>query len=67
MTRVRENELRRRLARHLGADYAPAWSGRYALGGIGSLTVDEALADGVDVKRIWLAAWEALELPASER
>ncbi len=64
---MRETELRRRLVKHLGAGYAPAWSLQFALSDLGSRTVEEAIADGVDFKSIWLAVWAALELPASER
>jgi hypothetical protein len=64
---VRETELRRRLVRHLGAAYAPSWARQVALSELDSRTVEEALADGVDTKRVWLAVWVALELPASER
>jgi len=64
---VRETELWRRLERHLGAGYARSWAATVALGDLGSRTVTEALAAGVDAKRVWQAAWAALELPASER
>ncbi len=64
---MRETELRRRLVKHLGPTYAPVWALQFALGELGSRTVEEAIADGVDFKRIWLAVWAALDLPASER
>jgi hypothetical protein len=37
------------------------------LAGLGHRTVTQALAVGVPCKQIWLAAWEALELPVRER
>ena len=64
---MRETELWRRLERHLGPGYARAWAATVALGELRSRTVTEAIEDGVDAKRIWEAAWAALDLPASER
>nr|NLI51211.1 DUF3046 domain-containing protein [Propionibacterium sp.] len=64
---MRETELRRRLVKHLGAAYASAWAAQTTLGELGSRTVEEAIADGVDFARIWRAVWSALDLPESER
>lgn len=64
---MRETELWRRLESHLGTRYAHSWASQVSLYDLRSRTVSEAIADGVDFKTIWLAAWAALELPASER
>lgn len=64
---MREADLRARLAVHLGPVYAPMWAETVVLAGLGHRTVSQALAGGVPCKEIWLAAWEALELPARER
>ena len=47
----------------LGHDYAPVWAENTVLAKLGSRTVVQAIADGIDSKRIWLAVWEQLELP----
>ncbi|WP_133753738.1 DUF3046 domain-containing protein [Naumannella halotolerans] len=63
---MRETELWERLDKHLGPAYSRVWAEQNVLPGLGR-TVREAIADGVSFKRIWLAVWEALELPAAER
>lgn len=64
---MREADLRARLASHLGSAYSLMWSDTVVLSGLGHRTVSQALATGVPCKEIWLAAWEALELPPRER
>ena len=64
---VREQDLWRRLDHHLGPAYSRSWAGQYVLSDLGGRTVLEAIADGLDTKRIWLAVWAALELPATVR
>jgi hypothetical protein len=64
---VREGDLRARLESHLGQTYSLMWSDTVVLAGLGHRTVTQALAVGVPCKQIWLAAWEALELPVRER
>ncbi|MFT4111031.1 DUF3046 domain-containing protein [Propionicimonas sp.] len=64
---MREAELRSRLAGHLGDAYSLMWSDTVVLERLGHRTVSEALAGGVPCKDVWLAAWEALELPARDR
>jgi len=63
---MREADLRARLETHLGG-YSLMWSDTVVLGALEQRTVTQALAGGVPCKRIWLAAWEALELPPRER
>jgi hypothetical protein len=43
------------------------WADTVVLSGLGHRTVSQALAGGVPCKEVWLAAWEALELPPRER
>lgn len=64
---MRETELWQRLNTHLGAGYAQVWAQQTVLAALDGRTVADALRDGVPCKRIWRAAWEALELPARER
>ncbi len=64
---MREAELWARLERHLGKGYAVVWAERLVMAGLGGRTVSEALASGTACRQIWLAAWEELELPPSER
>lgn len=64
---VREQELFRRLNRHLGAATVPSWIEHVVLGDLGDRTVREAMDAGVGSKDIWLAVWRFLELPESER
>ena len=64
---MREADLRARLETHLGSGYSLMWSDTVVLGALGQQTVSQALAAGVPCKQIWLAAWEALELPLRER
>ncbi|PFG16563.1 Protein of unknown function (DUF3046) [Propionicimonas paludicola] len=64
---MREGELRGKLAHHLGATYSLAWADTVVIGQLEHRTVSQALAAGLPCRRIWLAAWAALELPDSER
>lgn len=64
---MRETELWQRLAHHLGAAYCQVWADQTTLAALGGRTVNEALAAGIDCKRIWRAVWEQLELPAHDR
>jgi hypothetical protein len=51
----------------LGAGYARTWAEQFVLEGLGGRTVVEALAAGAPYKKVWLAVWAALELPARDR
>ena len=64
---MREQELLRRLTRHLGVGAVPMWVEHVVLGDLGNLTVREALDAGVPTRDIWLAVWGFLELPAADR
>lgn len=60
---MRESELWRRLEAELGVDYVRSWAGSQVIADLGGRTVNEALADGIDIKAIWRACWAFLELP----
>jgi hypothetical protein len=64
---MREAELRGKLAHHLGRAYSLVWADTVVIGQLEHRTVSQALAAGVPCLRIWRAAWDALELPDSER
>lgn len=64
---MREQELRRRIHRHVGDALAATWTRDVVLGELGHRTVEEALAEGVPAQQVWRAVWAFLELPASER
>lgn len=51
----------------LGASYARAWADTVVLADLGGRTVIEAIAAGLDFKKIWRAVWQQLDLPESER
>jgi hypothetical protein len=52
---LRISDLRERLALSFGADWAPSFSKDIAIAAIGSMTVDEALAAGLEADEIWKA------------
>jgi hypothetical protein len=66
-SRVRHSELRERLVRHLGDGFAQAWARDQVLAGLEFRSVEQALADGEPVLRVWRVVWRELELPESER
>jgi hypothetical protein len=65
--RVRLTEFWRRMEARFGASYARSYAADQVLATLGGRTVLQALADGDDVKRVWRAVCEVLEVPASER
>ncbi|MBW3639748.1 MAG: DUF3046 domain-containing protein [Actinobacteria bacterium] len=64
---MRLTEFWRRMEARFGASYARSYAADQVLATLGGRTVLQALADGDDVKLVWRAVCEALELPASER
>ncbi|MDQ7993868.1 MAG: DUF3046 domain-containing protein [Propionicimonas sp.] len=60
---MRETELWSNLRAVLGAGYAPIWADSVVHAGLGGRTVTQALADGLPVRGIWLAACANLEVP----
>lgn len=56
-----------RMNRQFGEAYAPSLARDYVIAGLGGRTVDQALADGVEAKAVWLAVCEAFDLPEKAR
>jgi hypothetical protein len=50
-----------------GDVYATSVAKDYVLAGLGGRTIDQALADGEDVKVIWRAVCEAFRIPERKR
>ncbi len=50
-----------------GEAYTQSLAKDYVLEGLGSRTVQQALADGVGPKEVWRAVCEAFDIPASMR
>jgi hypothetical protein len=53
--------------RQFGENYAASVAKDFVLAGIGDRTVSQALADGEDVKTVWLAVCDAFNVPDSLR
>jgi hypothetical protein len=64
---MRHTEFWARMEHVLGPAYARTWAEQQVISTLGHRTVSEALAAGENPKRVWLAVWERLELPPSER
>jgi hypothetical protein len=52
---MRISDLRERLTLSFGQEWAPSFSADIALSSLGSLTVNEALAQGHEAQEIWRA------------
>jgi hypothetical protein len=52
-----------RMRAQFGEAYAASVAKDYVLAGLGGRTVDQALAQGEDVKAIWRAVCEAFDVP----
>ena len=63
LTRVRLTEFWERMRAQFGDVYAQSVAKDYVLSGLGSRTVDQALADGEDAKTVWRAVCEAFRVP----
>ncbi len=50
-----------------GPTYARSYAADQVLSTLGSRSVDQALEQGEDVKRVWRAVCDAVDAPASER
>jgi hypothetical protein len=64
---MRHTEFWARMDHALGSAYARTWAEQLVMGSLGGRTVLEALDAGEPPKRVWLAVWERLGLPPSER
>jgi Protein of unknown function (DUF3046) len=63
VARVRLTEFWARMREQFGEGYAESVAKDYALGPLGSRTVNQALADGVDAKTVWRAVCEVFAVP----
>ncbi len=52
-----------RMNAQFGASYAGSVAKDFVIAGLGSRTVNQALADGEDIKVVWRAVCEAFHLP----
>lgn len=50
------------MRQHFGPTYAESFAHDFVLGELGSRTIDEALAQGVDVQEIWRAVCRTVEV-----
>jgi len=64
---LRLTEFWARMEAALGPAYARSWARQQVLPGLGERTVQEALDDGWDAKRVWREVHQALKLPAHDR
>jgi hypothetical protein len=64
---MRHSEFWVRMYPPLGEAYAHSYSRDQVLPTLGGRTVEQALNSGDDVKMVWRAVVEALQLPVSER
>jgi DUF3046 family protein len=60
---VRMTEFWQRMDEHFGAAYAQSVAKDFVLSGLSERTVQQALADGEDVKAIWRAVCAAFPVP----
>jgi Protein of unknown function (DUF3046) len=64
---VRLTEFWAKMRAQFGDAYAESVAKDYVLAGLGSRTVTQALADGVDTKVVWRAVCEAFRIPERKR
>lgn len=55
------------MERRFGVAYARSYAADMVIAELGSRTVEQALAQGEDVKSVWRAVCEATQAPASDR
>jgi hypothetical protein len=67
LARVRLTEFWERMRAQFGEVYAESVAKDYVLSGLGSRTVDQALAEGIDAKTVWRAVCEAFKVPERQR
>jgi hypothetical protein len=60
---VRLTTFWERMRAHFGETYAESVAQDYLLSGLGSRTINQALADGEDVKDVWRAVCQAFPIP----
>ena len=67
LARVRLTEFWDKMRGQFGEVYADSVAKDHVLSSLGSRTVNQALADGEDVKVIWRAVCEAFRIPERRR
>jgi hypothetical protein len=63
LARVRLTAFWERMRTQFGEVYADSVAKDHVLAGLGGRTVNQALADGEDVKKVWRAVCEAFHVP----
>jgi len=61
------SEFWRLMEDEFGAGYAHVMAGQQALAALDGRTVTEAVGDGVDPRRVWLALCDHMEVPPERR
>jgi Protein of unknown function (DUF3046) len=56
-----------KMSAQFGEAYAHSVAKDYVLAGLGGRTIDRALADGEDVKKVWRAVCESFNVPETLR
>jgi hypothetical protein len=64
---MRVTEFWARMRRQFGEGYADSVARDFVIAELGGRTVIQALADGEDIKTVWLAVCEARAVPPSRR
>jgi len=67
LARVRLTVFWEKMREQFGDAYAPSVAQDHVLADLGSRTVNQALADGEDVKVVWKAVCEAFRVPERQR
>ena len=67
LARVRLTEFWERMRAQFGEVYADSVAKDHVLSSLGSRTVNQALADGEEVKVVWRAVCEAFRIPERRR
>ncbi|NUT73038.1 DUF3046 domain-containing protein [Pseudarthrobacter sp. C4D7] len=64
---MRISEYWRLMDDEFGAGYSRVLSSTLVLAGVGSRTADQALAAGVEPRRVWLAVCDVQDVPTERR
>jgi hypothetical protein len=64
---VRQTDFWERMRRSFGESYADSLARDHVLAALSGRTVEQALADGDDVKMVWRAVCSEFEVPSPER
>jgi hypothetical protein len=67
MDQVRQTDFWERMRRSFGESYADSLARDHVLSVLSGRTIEQALADGEDVKTVWRAVCSEFEVPARER